>query len=81
MRADPSDELDLMKQRVLEQAKRMSPRGVRSLDLIPDPEHREVIFRLEAESDADRARLLSCFGGVEVGSAMYFRRPLPQPPA
>ncbi len=80
MCADYADELDIMKQRVLEQARRMSARGVRSLDLIPDAERREVIFRLEPESELDRARFLSCFGGVEVGSAMYFRRPLPRPP-
>ncbi len=77
MSAPYTDELEVMKQRVLDQARRVSTHGVKSLDLIPDAEHQQVIFRVELQSPLDRARFLCCFGGVEVGAAMYFRRPLP----
>ena len=75
-----ADELEVMKQRVLDQAKQVGRHGVKSLDLIPDAEHQQVIFRLELQSSLDRARFLSCFGGIEVGHAMYFKRPLPAAP-
>jgi len=77
MCAQYTDELEAMKQSVLDQARQVSTHGVKSLDLIPDAEHQQVIFRLELQSPLDRARFLSCFGGIEVGRAMYFRRPLP----
>ncbi len=77
MGVQDNDELRLMKQRVLEQARRVSPNGIRSLDLILDADHNQAIFRLEVASPEHRAALLACFGCIEVGPAMYFKRPLP----
>ena len=52
------------------------------VDLIPDSNHESVVCRLELESLQDRGALLNEFGGMYMGSGMYFtilrRQPAPE---